>query len=737
MSGLRVPPRFDVFSRLEEHNRRRDAEIREVTRKEQQVRDEARKKSIQRTAEACALVPEFPCHAIVDFMREYSIPQDFQYVRALNRSLLIPWDAFCGTITVGIIEQPNIGGFHTEGDFQSDFTDISLAHGRCANATVLHLREFGFRERNEALLPEFTNLGFEDSHLSYHIPIMGSAQKESIALFGNVRIPGALPTIPFEHLTVLRLEGDVQMQQFTLSSDVLREISIKKNRNIKAVGFLGLPQLLTIKLKQCPLLKDFRMAGKLLTTVSSIHITACQCIDLLSTWEVIDKLSSLHRFKWSDMLHQHLDGADFSSRLEFFNKISRKVHYLEVERFSLYTRFVRVNDLQPMETVFDEALMHTLEECASLNTLSIRGSGVFSALPIWHNTKVHCIDASSCKYLQKVVIYKESGLDEESLIGSNASLQKLVLNNCPRLETPPQSLTAFQSLRHLSLQDCPKVTNDLILNGLPPKLEHLDLSGCKNIGNFDSQLVFSVWNENLKWCSFKSTSICAADVLIWMPACPSLKYLNLSRLRLQGLDLLGNELETLLMLNVDISSPFCLDCPKLTELWIGNSYRGWPIENERHSLDFKRTSLCTDIDGKSLADAVTAACFFSDGKHLRIYLSEEFSIVDDGKTKASFTAEDFWSPEVIIEGAIYAYSRWNNEKATSVSSEVIDCLTCIAPSLASQTFTITIPEGPNPKRLCGPHYKPPPPDAEWHKDYSQVGLGHDGGYASQCEWDWY
>ena len=36
-----------------------------------------------------------------------------------------------------------------------------------------------------------------------------------------------------------------------------------------------------------------------------------------------------------------------------------------------------------------------------------------------------------------------------------------------------------------------------------------------------------------------------------------------------------------------------------------------------------------------------------------------------------------------------------------------------------------------------PWMRPMPPDAKRHRDFSEVGGGHDGGYSTQCEYNWY
>ena len=309
------------------------------------------------------------------------------------------------------------------------------------------------------LVGECGSLGVtQEDFLSTNLDDFLSTNRRTIACFGKVE--SVAPNLPFENLQVLHLEGDVCMQQFTIHSRVLEEVRIHRNKLITFVGFLGLPCFRRIRFDRCPNLKKIMVHGTAFERLVSLHISACQSLDVATILKVVEDAAPMDDFVWSDMFRLGLYASrmDFRPHVDFLASIAAHVKALTIDRFSL--SLGHAVELKPMKTIFDAALVGLL--CSpSLQSVSIRGSSVFSAIPLSTACSVRVVDFSSCKALREIVLYEDASRQQEEM----TSVEEFVLDDCPLLETP--YLVIFENLKHFSCQVCPLVTNDL-LRWLPP-----------------------------------------------------------------------------------------------------------------------------------------------------------------------------------------------------------------------------------------------------------------------------
>ena len=148
----------------------------------------------------------------------------------------------------------------------------------CPNASVLELREWDTIGEETAQI-EFECLGLTDNVLNpaqpappifvgfdYRLPT-----RMRVAFFGTAG-SAANPTLPFQNLQILDLSGNVNVQQFTLSSTILPSISISQNKTITTIGLANLPKLEGIKLYRCPSLRTVK--ATLIKSLKVLDITA-------------------------------------------------------------------------------------------------------------------------------------------------------------------------------------------------------------------------------------------------------------------------------------------------------------------------------------------------------------------------------------------------------------------------------------------------------------------------------
>lgn len=77
-------------------------------------------KEIKSFSEAVAQVVHFPIEAIVDCLRRHGTTTGFAPVKDLSSALQVPWTNFEGAAVVGLVTEPNAGGFHTSGNLEFD-----------------------------------------------------------------------------------------------------------------------------------------------------------------------------------------------------------------------------------------------------------------------------------------------------------------------------------------------------------------------------------------------------------------------------------------------------------------------------------------------------------------------------------------------------------------------------------------------------------------------------------------
>lgn len=226
----------------------------------------------------------------------------------------------------------------------------------------------------------------------------------------------------------------------------------------------------------------------------------------------------------------------------------------------------------------------------------------------------------------------------------------------------------------------------------------------------------------------------ADDVAEWTQNAFSLEYLNLGNLTLKNLSFKSFALNTLLLLNVDIFSEFEMDCPRLEQLWIGT--------NRKKTIRTSKTG-SKDIHGESMTRVVFLCSSIAEiavgRKRLQVYLPEEFGVSFGGATQLQYNVDTFWETGTrpsTFNGPVF-YSKWKESEAEQACRETKELLVSALRHLDPNMFDIVVTKGSTPGILCSPYLQPKAPDAKWHKDYSQVGLGHDGGYSYQCESNWY
>jgi len=212
---------FAALPRLEEETRRaREEETRRIR--------EERQSEIQAFSNAVAQVGSFPVHAIVKFLRTRGTMTDFAPLQEIAH---LQWAQFEGTVTVGLMQEPNAGGFHTMGDLECDFEGLPGAAHVVPPVSCLVLREFGRFQHDETLIDGFHELGLTQEDLTptaqRNNMFWGDSSPTTVACFCHLATIDA--SIPFSNLQGLHLEGNVVLQQLTMQSMMLREISISLN----------------------------------------------------------------------------------------------------------------------------------------------------------------------------------------------------------------------------------------------------------------------------------------------------------------------------------------------------------------------------------------------------------------------------------------------------------------------------------------------------------------------------
>ena len=89
------------------------------------------------------------------------------------------------------------------------------------------------------------------------------------------------------------------------------------------------------------------------------------------------------------------------------------------------------------------------------------------------------------------------------------------------------------------------------------------------------------------------------------------------------------------LINVDLSGPFRIRCPNITEIWIGNRCRGWPHEEKGRN----HNAGSNKIDGKTLVNF----CSIGRWNKPQAHLPEEFNLNAIGENTLKVKFESFWN----------------------------------------------------------------------------------------------
>lgn len=332
--------------------------------------------------------------------------------------------------------------------------------------------------------------------------------------FGPAEI-GVLP-----RLMLLKLERCPKLKEFKVRVEDLRMLTINECQELTAFSLGNVPSLLEVDIQNCSNLKEIPHSFPSLT---KLRIWGCQ---------MLISLSKNHPIAATDKEFPCLRELDIQNCTSL-KELPSEFALLEKLRITKCRELLKISTCSKLHDVIleecDKLKLLNEVELSSLTSMVIHQLPEFvypSAQFLKSLSKLINLEITKCVNLEALTDKRESG--SQGL----CSLERLVIQGCPKLEQFPNMLSCFSSLKELIVVGC-EALEFFPEMALPPVLKRLVIGKCTHLkslppkifNNQDIGLEFLEVNGCPALLSLSEGELPLTLRLLWISECTGLKSL--------------------------------------------------------------------------------------------------------------------------------------------------------------------------------------------------------------------